>query len=151
MTSRQSDAPRALIGRADGNRAADAGSIAVELVIIAPLLIALLLFVVGLGRIAHTHGQVGAAAADAARTASFGTVPSRAAWAGEQAAKERLAETACRSLDVDLDTAALRPGGSVTATVRCVLPLGRLGMAGFPGSRTFTASSVAPIDEFRGR
>ncbi|MGQ0631507.1 MAG: TadE/TadG family type IV pilus assembly protein [Sporichthyaceae bacterium] len=133
---------------AQGDR--ERGSIAVELVLLAPLLIALLVFVVGLGRIAHTRGQVDGAAADAARSASLERAPSAAQQAGERAARAYLGD-ACQRLDIEIDVARLRPGGAVIAQVRCVASLAGLGMAGFPGSRSFTATSHAPIDTYRGR
>ena len=129
----------------------DRGSIAVELVLLAPLLIALLLFVVGLGRIAHARGQVDGAAADAARSASLARTPEAAQRAGDDAARAYLGEDACRALSIEIDTAALRPGGQVTARVRCVASLAGLGLAGFPGSRTFTATASAPRETFRSR
>lgn len=131
-------------------RDSDKGSIAVELVILTPLLLVLLLFVVGLGRIAHASGEVDVAAADAARTASLLRAPLAAKAAGEQAARAHLDGESCRTLDVDIDTTRLRPGGLVTATVRCTAALARLGLAGFPGARTFTATVSVPIDAYRG-
>ena len=131
-------------------RDSDEGSIAVELVILTPLLLILLLFVVGLGRIAHASGEVDAAAADAARTASLLRAPLEAQTAGEQAARAHLDGGSCQTLDVNSDTTQLRPGGLVTATVRCTAALARLGLAGFPGARTFTATVSVPIDAYRG-
>lgn len=128
----------------------DRGSIAVELVLLAPLLIALLLLVVGLGRIAHARGQVDGAAGDAARSASLARTADEARQAGERAARAHLGEN-CRALDVDIDTAAMRPGGAVIARVRCTASLAGLGLAGFPGSRIFTASATAPIEIHRSR
>lgn len=127
------------------------GSIAVELVILTPLLLALLMFVVGLGRIAHASGEVDGAAADAARSASLLRTPTAASEAGADAARAYLGGGSCRSLDVAIDTTQLRPGGAVTARVRCTVSLARLGLAGFPGARTFTASVSVPIENYRGR
>lgn len=129
----------------------DRGTIAVELVLVAPLLIALLLFVVGLGRIAHTRGQIDGAAADAARSASLAPTPLAAQREGASAARAHLGEQACRSLDVDIDTTRFRPGGEVIAHVRCVVSLSGLGLAGFPGARAFTATVHTPIETFRSR
>jgi Flp pilus assembly protein TadG len=126
------------------------GSIAVELVLLAPLLIALLLFVVGLGRIAHARGQVDGAAADAARSASLAWTPEAAQRAGDDAARAYLGEDGCRALSVEIDTAGLRPGGAVIARVRCVVSLAGLDLAGF-GTRTFTATAIVPLDAFRSR
>lgn len=126
----------------------DRGSIAIEVVLIAPILIALLLLVAGLGRMAHTRGQVDGAAADAARTASLERDPEAARAAGEQAARAYLGPDACRTLDVRVDTAAFHPGGAVTAVIRCTASLAGLGLSGLPGSRDFTATAVAPLDTY---
>lgn len=128
----------------------DRGSVAVEVVLVAPLLIVLLVFVAGLGRIAHTRGQVDGAAADAARSASLERTPAAAQRAGESAARAYLGDRACRQLDVAIDTAQLRPGGAVTAQLRCTASLAGLGMAGLPGTRVFAATAIAPIDAYRG-
>lgn len=129
----------------------DRGSIAIEVVLIAPVLIALLLLVAGLGRLAHTRGQVDGAAADAARTASLQRDRDAAKAAGEEAARAYLGPDACRTLDVRVDTAAFRPGGAVTAVVRCTVSLAGIGLSGLPGSRDFTATAVAPLDSYRSR
>ncbi|MGQ0468005.1 MAG: TadE/TadG family type IV pilus assembly protein [Sporichthyaceae bacterium] len=129
----------------------DEGSVAVEVVLVAPLLIALLLLVAGLGRIAHTRGQVDGAAADAARTASLHRDPARAKQAGTDAARAHLGQRACRDLDVAIDTTGFRPGGQVVASVRCTASLAGLGLSGLPGTRTFTATAVAPLDAHRSR
>jgi hypothetical protein len=121
----------------------------VELVLVVPVLIVLLLLVAGFGRIAHTRGEVDAAAADAARTAALAGSPEAARQAGEQAAATYLAGDTCRHLEVEIDTSALRPGGHVTARVRCVTSLAGLGLAGFPGTRTLTGSARVPIDSYR--
>jgi Flp pilus assembly protein TadG len=129
----------------------DAGSVAVEVVLIAPLLIALLVFVADLGRMAHTRGQVDGAAADAARSASQERTPAAAQRAGESAARAYLGDRACQHLDISIDTAQLRPGGTVTAQLLCTASLSGLGLAGLPGTRAFSASAVAPIDTYRGQ
>lgn len=137
--------------RDDARPRADRGSVAVEVVLVAPLLIALLLLVAGLGRIAHTRGQVDGAAADAARTASLHRDPSRAQQAGADAARDHLGQQACRDLDVAIDTTNFQPGGQVVARVRCTASLAGLGLSGLPGTRTFTATAVAPIEAHRSR
>jgi Flp pilus assembly protein TadG len=129
----------------------DRGSVAVEVVLVAPLLIVLLVLVAGLGRIAHARGEVDGAAADAARSASLQRTPDAAQRAGEEAARAYLGPRACRQLDVTIDTARLQPGGDVAARVQCEASLAGLGVSGLPGSRSFTATAVAPIDTYRGQ
>lgn len=129
----------------------DRGSVAVEVVLITPLLIALLVLVAGFGRIAHAYGQVDGAAADAARSASLHRNAVAAQQAGEQAARSYLGTRTCQRLDVHINTSTLSPGGTVTAAIRCVASLAGLGLAGLPGSRTFTATATVPLDTYRSR
>jgi Flp pilus assembly protein TadG len=128
------------------------GSAALELVLVAPLLIALLLFVAGLGRIASARGQVEGAAREAARAASLERSVPAAAAAGDAAARATLGGrgVTCAELHVNVDVSAYVPGGQVTASVACTADLSRLALAGFPGHRTFRATSVAPIETWRG-
>jgi hypothetical protein len=44
----------------------------------------------------------------------------------------------------------LRPGGAVTVTVSCTVPLSDLLLLGVPGSRTVSASATSPVDQWRG-
>jgi hypothetical protein len=50
---------------------------------------------------------------------------------------------------VSVDTTAFRPGGQVTVTVRCTARLSDVALAGFPGSKTLTGSSVSPLERLR--
>ncbi|MQA17610.1 MAG: hypothetical protein GEV09_27075, partial [Pseudonocardiaceae bacterium] len=59
---------------------------AVELVIAAPVLVALVLMVAGAARMGEARQEVTSAAADAARAASLTRTPTEAATAGERAA-----------------------------------------------------------------
>jgi len=108
--------------------------------------------VVGLGRMAHARGQVDGAVREAARAASLERTPEAARTAGEQAARALLAgeNITCSTLSVSVDVSGYRPGGLVTATVSCVTLLSGLGLSGLPGSKTFHATAVAPIEKYRG-
>ena len=130
----------------------DRGSAATELVLLTPALVAMLLLVVMGGRYAQARADVDAAARDAARAGSIARGPDSAAADGEDAARARLHEgdVTCRTLNVVLDTAEFRAGGSVTATVSCTVDLGDLTGLALPTSRTFTASFTEPVDVYRG-
>ena len=130
----------------------DSGSAATELVLLTPALVAMLLLVVMGGRYANARADVDAAARDAARAGSIARGPDSASADGEDAARARLHEgdVTCRTLNVVLDTAEFRAGGSVTATVSCTVDLGDLTGLALPTSRTFTASFTEPVDVYRG-
>lgn len=138
--------------RARPLRRDERGTSALELTLIAPLLLVVLLFVVGLGRMAHARQQIEAVAADSARAASLERNTSQSAHAAELAAARSLGEAgvSCTNLDVNVDLASYQPGGRVTVTVSCKTKLSDVTLGGFPGSRVFTATSVVPIETYRG-
>ena len=129
----------------------DRGSAAVEMVIIAPALIALMLLIVGMGRLSHGKQQVEVAAAQAARAASLQRVPAQAQGAAQSAAQDTLTSrgVTCSALSVPpIDLSTDIPGGEITVQVSCTVKLSDLFMAGFPSSHTWTASVTTPIATF---
>jgi Flp pilus assembly protein TadG len=128
------------------------GSASLELVLMTPVLIAMLLFVVLVGRLGQARADVDRAARDAARAASMArsadTVHERAA----DAARATLSEgsVSCRSLTVGVDTGAFAPGGAVHATVGCTVDLADLSLLGIPGTRTVFSRFTQPVDAYRG-
>jgi Flp pilus assembly protein TadG len=132
-------------------RRRDAGSVSVELTLLAPVVLVLLLFTVGLGRIEDAHGQVTGAARDAARAASLAADPATATSSARQAAAADVAGVGldCRNLTVQVDTRAFAPGGAVTVRVACTADLADLALTGLPGRKTLTATSTAPVESYR--
>lgn len=127
------------------------GVAAMEFVLITPVLITILLFVVGLGRMAHASQQVEAVASSAARAASLERNTDLSRAAALQAAEDELGEqgVSCTNLQVSTDLSSYQPGGQVTVTVNCTTDLSDVAMAGFPGSKVYTATSVVPIETWR--
>jgi hypothetical protein len=120
---------------------------AVEIVIMAPVLVAFMLFVVALGRMVWIRGELESAARDAVRAASL----ERNAAAGENAADAVVDQqvggtTECPVGELSGDFAA---GGTITYSMVCIVDFEDLGLIGLPGSTEFTFSSDAPLDEFR--
>ena len=99
----------------------DEGTTSVELVLVAPVFLAALLLVVGLGRIVEAEGRVQGAARDAARAASIARSATLASDAGRQAASVNLDEggVSCTAFEIGVDTADFRPGGHVRVSVTC--------------------------------
>jgi len=130
----------------------EVGSVAVEVAVIAPALVALLLLVVFAGRVAQADGDVRRASAAAARAASLRQDPAGAEDAAREAAAANVAASrvACGQLDTAVDTSRFAAGGTVAVTVRCTASLADVSLLGVPGSRTFTSRSVAVLDRFRG-
>jgi len=129
----------------------DRGSVAAELTLVTPLLLVLLLFVVLCGRLAGARLRLEDVAHQAARAASAArTIP--AAQADARATAEAAltaAGIACRALQVTVDTAGLRPGSTVTATVACTVGLGDMSLLSVPGSTRLSATFTSPVDKFR--
>ena len=133
-------------------RADERGSVAVEVAVLAPALVALLLLVVFAGRVAQADGDVRRAAAAAARTASMRQDPADAETAARKTAADNLQASgiACGTLDTAVDTSRFVAGGTVAVTVRCIASMADVSLLGVPGQRTFLARSVAVIDRYRG-
>ena len=127
------------------------GSAALELVLVTPLLLVLLMFIVGLGRLASSRGEVDGAARDAARAASIARTPAAAVEEARAAAAATLADRSvtCGQLDVAVDTSDFRPGGSVSVTVACNVRLSDLTGTGFGSSRVLHGEAIAVIDTYR--
>lgn len=128
----------------------EGGTMTVELVLLTPLLLALLAFVLGLGRAADARGRLTGAARDAARAASLSPTPAAASAAARDTALADLqgAGLECTRPQVSTDTRQFRPGGTVSVTIRCGLDLSDLVVSGLPGRTTLTATSAAPLDTY---
>jgi Flp pilus assembly protein TadG len=117
-----------------------------------PLLVGLLLFVVLCGRTVSVQLDVDAAAHDAARAASIArTIPAATTGARDAALATLTARTQdCPTPSITVNTGGLRPGGVVTVSVTCQVPLRDLALLGVPGTRTVSSTASSPIDVFRG-
>lgn len=147
--TRKSVRPRA--NEPGRNQVRERGSATAELVLLTPLLILFVLFLAGLGRLAHARALVGDAAAQAARAATLQYLsPGQAAAAAQQTATDALASAgvACASQNTSVDTGDDRPGGTITVTLTCRVDLSTVTAAGFPGSTTLTATFTSPIDTY---
>ena len=149
-----------MTGRHDSQarRPGDAGNAALELVILAPVIVLLISMVVAAGRVAVAQGSIDAAARDAARQASLARSPAQAqAAALDSALAELLGEKLKCAPVVTLPGLASAfgvPAGqpsTVTARVTCTVSLSDLLVPGLPGSRTLTGTFTSPLDPFRGR
>jgi Flp pilus assembly protein TadG len=137
-------------GREDGNAA-------LELVVLAPVILFLLGFVIAAGRTSTAQGAVDAAARDAARQASISLTPAAAEAAAQSSARAALSQDGldCNpQVLVDtsqFDTVPVGQPASVTAIVKCRVPLSDLVVPGIPGSRLLTFQFTSPLDPFRER
>ena len=97
----------------------DTGSSVVEIVLIAPSLVLVMVFVVLLGRLAMADIDVNTVAHAASRAASSAADPARARAAAERTAATIPRGAACNRRDVKVDAATFKPGGVVRVTIAC--------------------------------
>jgi Flp pilus assembly protein TadG len=130
----------------------DAGASSAELVLATPLLVVILLFVVLCGRLVSAQMDLNAAASSGARSGSIARGEAAARAEAERTARQILAArgATCQQATVTVVTGGLHPGGAVTVTVSCSVPLSDLLLLGVPGSRTVSASATSPVDQWRG-
>ncbi|WP_255499458.1 MULTISPECIES: TadE/TadG family type IV pilus assembly protein [Aeromicrobium] len=125
------------------------GSMSVEVVLTVPILVMFTLLVLAGGRYVAVRADIDAAARDAARAASFERSESAARSAAFAAANSSDVNDSFSTCDVASVDGSFRAGGVITVTVRCTVDNRGLGLLGLGGNRDFTASSSAPIDQYR--
>lgn len=121
------------------------GSMAVEIVILVPILFMFAMLVVAGGRFVSVEGDVQAAARDAARAASLEKDYSDAHAAAGSTIAGSLDSGSCR-WDMDADW---RADGTVQVEVTCEVSYAGLGLIGLPGSVTTSAESHVRLDPYR--
>lgn len=128
------------------------GSATAELVVLTPVLVAILLFLVGLGRVGLAASQVDDAVRAAAQAGVVSATPAAAASAARAAALDTLSadRMTCASPEVTVDVSRFVPGGQLRVSLACTVSLADVALPGVPGSRTLKASLAAPIETYRG-
>lgn len=133
------------------------GSVALELAILAPVLLLLLALMIALGRVSAANGHVDGAAFTAARSASIQRTADTAQTNATEAARRYLQQRGltCQPQNVAVDTSGFAAGlgeqGNVRVNVSCTVPLSEVTGVLPIGERTFTATAVSPVDSYRGR
>ena len=148
---------RGLVERRASAARGDAGSITLEVAILAPALLLLLGLLIFAGRVGVARSAVEHSAAVAARDASMARTADAARVAASDAMLRELAsqDIDCSSASLAVDTTGFAvPLGQpavVQVTVTCVVSIADLAIAGLPGERVLTASFVSPLDAHRAR
>ena len=136
-------------------REAGVGGESLELVIIAPLILALFMVIVAVGRYELGSGKIDQAAGAAARAASQQVSAVQAHPAAIAAAETSLASAGitCQDIAVTIDnagfTAAAGSTADVTVTVTCTVSWSDLTIPGWPGSKDIQATAASPLDTRR--
>ncbi len=133
-------------------RADERGAAASTLIMMMPIWLMLLWFAVLAGRMVNTQQEIVSAARDGSRAASVQGTPTNATTAATAAVQESLrgAGLACKDLNVGVSVARFAAGGQVEVTVSCQVNIADVTTLWAPGSRTFTESSTAYVDTYRG-
>ena len=122
----------------------DRGSTTVEMVIMAPILTMMLLFIVYVGRLTQANSEVAQAADHAARAAALVSRPSMSGQA-QAAASSSLADSKCLNRQVSVAEGQFE----VSVTVTCTIVRSDLAPLA-PGQQTVSATSTEIIDVKRG-
>jgi hypothetical protein len=119
---------------------------AVEIVILTPVLMMFVMLIAACGRYVAVQGDIQATARDAVRAASLERTVDAAHVAASQIVQQSLDEgTTCRPLGLSGFTS----GGIVRVDLDCEVSYAGLGLIGLPGSARVQAMSQAPIDVYR--
>ncbi|HEY0237647.1 MAG TPA: TadE/TadG family type IV pilus assembly protein [Friedmanniella sp.] len=143
--------------RSAGRGRDEAGSVAVEIALLAPALVLVLGLLVAGGRLWFARTTVVEAAQTSARAASLARSPSDATSAGGEAGRQSMttAGLRCASSSVRVSTAAFAvPVGTpatVTSDVACSVPFGDVLLPGVPGSIALSGHGSAALDTYRAR
>ena len=133
--------------RGERRPARDAGSMAVEMVLLTPAIVAFLLLVIAFGRYVAVRGEVESASRDAVRAASLERSSSAAANAARTTASASLSSRyICQPAQLGGVFAA---GETITVHLECSASLSGLGLIGLPGRVTVQGDSSAPLDLYR--
>ena len=125
----------------------DHGAMAVEIVILVPMLVMIMVLVVAFGRYVSAEGVVQAAAREAVRSASLERDAASALLAARGAAAAVLPDTvSCLPAELVGDFV---PGGTITVELTCEVSWENLGLIGLGGSAQVDATSSAPLDVYR--
>lgn len=120
------------------------GSAAVELVLMAPILIVMALIIVAAGQIVQGRIDTDGAAHAAARAASLEHTMGAASAAASAAAEVSMGDR-CGEASVSL-AGDLTPGGTVTATLSCTITVD----SPIWSSYEVTSTASSPVDAWRG-
>ena len=140
----------------------DRGTVTLELVLLAPLLIMLMLLMYAFGLYAHTESLVDQAARDGVRAATQSRSPGEADEMVDSVVTETMSDAVTPCLggpDVawgtsDGDFTAPPPISEdmnfVEVTVSCTVDLGNASFLPFLGETTLERTFLSPLDTFRG-
>lgn len=140
--------PSARLSRRHGQR----GALALELTILAPILLILFMFLLACGRYFQTSSLLEDAARDGARSASqarsMADAQARVDEAVERSAGQAVAS--CKSTAAGSITTSFTAGRPLTVEVTCTIDYRDLGLLGLSGDTKLTRTFSSSVDPYRG-
>ncbi len=123
------------------------GSMAVEVIVLVPILLLMLMLIVAFGRYVSAQGDAQAIARDAVRAATLERTSADALDAARQVAEASAPSSmTCRPAEL---SGTFQAGEVIGVDLTCTVSFADLTVPGLPGSTTITATSSAPLDEYR--
>lgn len=135
------------------------GSLALELVLLAPAILLLLALIYAYGRVGQVNGVMESGARDAARSATIARSMAEARDRAERVVDDALAAAPASCRDHPTVTVsggdaahpnAFVPGGAIRVEVSCRYDVSDLGLPGAPGKLTARSSFTSMLDPYRG-
>ena len=133
-------------------RTREHGTMALEMVILAPVLLLLFMFLLACGRYFQTSSLLESAARDGARSASQARSLNDAQTRVDQAVSGTMSQAvkSCKETASGTITTAFTAGTPLSVEVTCTINYRDLGMLGLGGDTTITKRFTSSLDPYRG-
>jgi hypothetical protein len=128
-----------------------AGSLSAELVVLAPILLAIIFLFVFALRVERTSILIKSESRNAAQLASVAGSPTNASVLVSEHVNSELAQQGVycsNGAQISINFSNYKPGGYVSVSVTCNVSLSDLGIPISGGTVTETSTSTAPIDPY---
>lgn len=128
------------------------GTMALEMAILAPILLILFMFLLACGRYFQTSSLLESAARDGARSASQSRSLAEAQGRVDDAVSRNMdqAVESCKTTASGTITSAFTPGSPLSVEVTCTINYRDLGLLGLSGDTKITKKFSSSLDPYRG-
>ncbi|MEU4194064.1 TadE family protein [Kribbella sp. NPDC026611] len=128
------------------------GTMALEMVILAPVLLMLFMFLLACGRYFQTGSLLESAARDGARGASQSRSLAEAQGRVNDAVTSTMGQAvkSCKESAAGSITTGFNPGEALSVEVTCTINYRDLGLLGLGGDTTITKRFTSSLDPYRG-
>jgi Flp pilus assembly protein TadG len=133
-------------------RRRERGALALELAVLAPVLLVLFMFLLACGRYFQTSSLLEGAARDGARSASQARSLTDAQARVDQAVSDAMGQAvkSCKETATGSITTAFTAGSPLSVEVSCTINYRDLGLLGLGGDTTITKRFTSSLDPYRG-